>query len=279
MGEGGPRFGRRQVVQAAAVAKVSVADMDRAQVLGQLAALLLSHRHLHDNLAYKGGAIMHLVDGSPRRSNDLDAHVVSKGPIQKTWLIQALSTDAARKVVFGPPSRFREGKESITIVALDCRAPSGRSKVTVSINISWESPLCLPHDWMDITVKARTVRIPVMHRSERCAEKLAAFLRRIEVNDTYDLNVYAARLGPGDRNLLPELMRVKLAHDDRWDHGQDMRAVFDASLKSAEAEWKRSAHTLNVPKEPSWEDLVKALRPFRTALPARLDTNRRRPRW
>lgn len=112
-------------------------------MLGQVAGLLLAHRQLKDNLAYKGGAIMHLVDGSPRRSNDLDASAVSARPVKETWIKEALSTPAAKRVVFGPPRRFRSGDDSITVLGLDCRGPKARSKIQITINISWQSPLCL----------------------------------------------------------------------------------------------------------------------------------------
>lgn len=280
MGKGGPLIGgRREVVRAAAAANVSVAEIDRARVLGQLAGLLLAHERLRDNLAYKGGAIMHLVDGSPRRSNDLDAHAVTSGPIKKEWLIAALSTPAARRVVFAPPRRFREDNNSITIIGLDCHPPSGRGKIQVTMNISWESPLCLQHAWQDITVGDRTIRIPVMHRTERCAEKLAAFLRRDEVNDTYDLSVYAARLVARDwKLLLPEVVHVKLAHDARWMDGTDMQAVFDECLGPAEREWARNATALGIPAVPSWAQVSAALVRYRDVLPAKLDKRHRRPR-
>jgi len=199
MGKGVPPLrGRREVLRAAAAANVKPEEIDRARVLGQIASLLLAHPRMKDNLAYKGGAIMHLVDGSPRRSNDLDANAVTALSIKEEWIVQALSTKAAQRVVFAPPSRYRPGDQSITVVGLDCRAPSGRAKVQISINISWRAPLCLKPDSMDIAVGTETIRIPVMHRAERCAEKLDAFFNRDEVNDSYDLFHYAPMLARQD---------------------------------------------------------------------------------
>lgn len=113
MGKGVPLLrGRREVLRAAAAANVHPEEIDRARVLGQIASLLLAHPRMKDNLAYKGGAIMHLVDGSPRRSNDLDANAVTALPIKKEWIVQALSIRTAQRVVFAPPSRFRPGDQS-----------------------------------------------------------------------------------------------------------------------------------------------------------------------
>ncbi|HZP96536.1 MAG TPA: hypothetical protein VFC31_09405 [Candidatus Limnocylindria bacterium] len=83
MGKGVPPLrGRREVLRAAAAASVHPEEIDRARVLAQIASLLLAHPRTKDNHAYKGGAIMHLVDGSPRRSNDLDANAVTALPIK-----------------------------------------------------------------------------------------------------------------------------------------------------------------------------------------------------
>ena len=56
---------------------VSAADYERADILAQIAELLVRHPAIGNVLAFKGGAIMTLVDGSPRLSADLDAVVVT----------------------------------------------------------------------------------------------------------------------------------------------------------------------------------------------------------
>jgi len=281
MGRGTPlQRGRREVIRAAAAENVPLAEIDRARVLGQLAGLLLAHPRLKDNLAYKGGAIMHLVDGSPRRSNDLDAHAVSGRAIRSAWIVAALSTKAAQQVVFGPPRRFRKGNDSITIIGLDCRAPSGQGKVQVTANISWSTPLCLAHAWLDIAVGTETIRIPVMDRTERCAEKVDAFLVRDEVNDSFDLYQYASKVRRGDWDrVLPEVVHVKLAHDERIPAGADVQSLFDQRLAHAEREWARNSASLTVPTVPSWAEISAALKPYRPVLPINLDRRYRRPRW
>jgi hypothetical protein len=60
---------RQQVVLAARQANVPLDEWDRAQVLGRIAGLIAAHPKVRGMLAFKGGAIMHLVDrlqGSPR---------------------------------------------------------------------------------------------------------------------------------------------------------------------------------------------------------------------
>lgn len=281
MGKGGsPLHGRREVLRAAASANVHPEEIDRARVLGQIAGLLLAHPRLKDNLAYKGGAIMHLVDGSPRRSNDLDANVVTAIAVKEVWIVQALSTKAAQRVVFAPPNRFRPGNDSITVLGLDCRAPSGGRKVQITINISWRTPLCLKHDWLDIAVGTETIRIPVMHQAERCAEKLDAFFNRDEVNDSYDLFHYAPLLKRPDwEELLPEVVHVKLANAAELPDGCNVRELFDSRLPRAEKEWARDSRSLKLPGVPSWDEISAQLVRFRPTLPAKLDHTHRRPRW
>ena len=56
---------------------VSASDYERADILAQVAELLMRHQAIGEMLAFKGGAIMTLIDGSPRLSADLDAVVVT----------------------------------------------------------------------------------------------------------------------------------------------------------------------------------------------------------
>lgn len=279
---GGPRLrGRREVLRAAAIENVQPEEIDRARVLGQLASLLLAHRHMKDNLAYKGGAIMHLVDGSPRRSNDLDANVVTAAVIKEEWIHEALGTPPAKRVVFQPlRCSFRKARQSITVVGLDCHAPSGRAKVQVSINISWRAPLCLTHDWLDLTVGTDRIRLPVVHRAERCAEKIDAFFNRDEVNDSYDLFHYAPLLKSEDwKTLLPEVVHVKLALSARLPDGANVQLLFDKRLPDAEREWLRDSQSLKVREVPDWSEVKNQLVRFRPTLPEQLDHTRRRANW
>lgn len=283
MGRGSPRprplVTRQQVVRAAAAGAIPTEEIDRAHVLGQVAELLLAHPRLERNLAYKGGAIMHLVDGSPRRSNDLDAHAATAGLIKAEWLKAALSTNEARKVVFGAPREFRKSGDSITILGLDCRAPSGKGKIQLTVNITWRSPLCLMPAMMDIkTATGLVITIPVMHQTERCAEKLDAFLFRDEVNDSYDLYFYGPRIERGHwKDVLPEIMRVKLAHDDRAADGLNVVELFETRLSAAEVTWAQGSASLNVKPVPSWEEVQIQLRRYRAMLPEGLDKTHRRP--
>lgn len=72
---------RTEVRRAAAEASIEVNEYERALVLGQVAELLAAHPQIGGRVAFKGGAIMRLIDGSPRLSRDLDASLVSGRPI------------------------------------------------------------------------------------------------------------------------------------------------------------------------------------------------------
>lgn len=88
---------RRSFIRAAAVLGVPVEDAERALILGQIAGLLIAHPRIGRALAFKGGAIMRLVDRSPRLSRDLDGSAVAGQRMQRRWIEEALSTPAARR--------------------------------------------------------------------------------------------------------------------------------------------------------------------------------------
>ncbi len=90
---------RTGVRRAAAEANVDVNDYERAIVLGQVAELLALHPQIGGRIAFKGGAVMTLFDGSPRLSRDLDAVLVSGGRITEKMVREALGTPAAKMVV------------------------------------------------------------------------------------------------------------------------------------------------------------------------------------
>jgi hypothetical protein len=58
--------GRQVVAQAALAAHVEPEDLDRAAILGQMAFFLTKHPRIGRRIAFKGGAVMRLLDGSPR---------------------------------------------------------------------------------------------------------------------------------------------------------------------------------------------------------------------
>ena len=78
-----PTLGTTLRRSATLLAAIDPADVDRAIILGQLAELLMAHPRIGSSVAYKGGAIMNLVDGSPRLSRDLDGAAVSGRPVRR----------------------------------------------------------------------------------------------------------------------------------------------------------------------------------------------------
>jgi hypothetical protein len=72
---------------------VSASDYERADTLAQIAELLMRSPALGQMLAFKGGAIMTLIDGSPRLSADLDAVVVTGRPVRDRAAHAALLTE------------------------------------------------------------------------------------------------------------------------------------------------------------------------------------------
>ncbi len=86
--------------RAARALGVSASDYERADILAQIAGLLMRHRSIGRTLAFKGGAVMTLVDGSPRLSADLDAVVVTGGAVRDRQIRAALLADLeGRRIV------------------------------------------------------------------------------------------------------------------------------------------------------------------------------------
>jgi hypothetical protein len=69
---------------------VSASDYERADILAQIAELLMRSAALGQMLAFKGGAIMTLIDDSPRLSADLDAVVVTGRAVRDRQVRAAL---------------------------------------------------------------------------------------------------------------------------------------------------------------------------------------------
>ena len=134
---------RQQVVQAAKDADVPIDDWDRAQVLGQLAGLLAAHPSIAGKIAFKGGAVMHLIDGSPRLSRDLDGVLVAAGRVTEATIRNALGTPKARKVVIEVSRFVTTTPDSILFQVITCHPVSGIGRVGVQLSINWQAPLLL----------------------------------------------------------------------------------------------------------------------------------------
>lgn len=109
-----PTF-RTTIRRQAASLGVPADALERALILGQLAALLAWHPRMRDSVAFKGGAIMRLVDQSPRLSRDLDSAELRGRPIQEKWVREALSTARAKRAVLGVERIVRRSATSLSL--------------------------------------------------------------------------------------------------------------------------------------------------------------------
>ena len=261
-----PTF-RKAVVEAAQQVNVPVDDFERATILGQLAALLTNHPRMRTGIAYKGGAIMRLVDNSPRLSRDLDGAAVSGTAIRRSWVEDALSTAEARKIILGLPKIVNENRTSLVFPIIECRPLSGRAKITVSLSINWDEPLLESPELCEIRLPKGVARIPVVHRRERAAEKVRAFMMRAEVADAYDLYRYGSHiLQAEDWSRLPGLISSKLK--GRFPKETDLHNQFDLVLTQVERSWgRRGTMVIAAAEIPDWLTVLKELKRFEASVP------------
>lgn len=250
--------------------RVDPADEDRAVILGQLAELLAAHPRIGRRIAFKGGAIMHLVDGSARLSRDLDGSVVAGRPVRRVWVEQALSTPAARRVVVSVPRIVNENPSSLVFPVVTCRSLSRRGQATlgVSFSINWDDPLLDPPRMATVQLGSRAAQIPVLTARERAAEKVRTFLTRGQARDAYDLHHFGAHtLTATDRRRLPQLISRKLAGHvpDHW----DLRARWDEQTDLAREAYERGEGLVVLRPKPPWNEVLHELQRFRTCLPRR----------
>jgi predicted nucleotidyltransferase component of viral defense system len=191
------------LIRAAETVDVPVEYADRALILGQIAAFLAADRRIGPDIAFKGGAIMRLIDDSPRLSRDLDALVVTRKPIQRAWVEEALSTEAARRVVLGIEPAGGTSGHTLSLPIVNCRPLSGRGTagsrgIVVQLSFNWSEPPLATPVWSDFVLPdGQTASIPVLVAPERAAEKVRAYLTPFRVaraNDAYDLYQYSSRI-------------------------------------------------------------------------------------
>lgn len=260
---------RKSFIRAAAVLGVPVEDAERALILGQIAELLVAHPRIGRALAFKGGTIMRLVDRSPRLSRDLDGSAVAGQRIRRRWIEEALSTTAARRVVFGLPTIWNENPASIVIPVIECRPLSGQAKVAVSLSVNWDDPLLDEPEQRTVEIAGRRVMLPVMTARERAAEKARAFLTRGEAADAHDLYYYGSVvLTAPDWERLPDLIRRKLERARLPD--TDLRTRWDEMAALAEVSYARGEGLLLVAAKAPWPVVQRQLRRFKAAVPARM---------
>jgi hypothetical protein len=98
---------------------------------------LAAHPQIGGKIAFKGGAIMRLVEDSPRLSRDLDAVMVAGGRVRERTVREALETPAARRLVKELGRFVSSGKDSLRFPVVVCHPLSGKETVEISISIHW----------------------------------------------------------------------------------------------------------------------------------------------
>lgn len=264
-GEGDAPSQRQLFRRAAQRLGVSAADYERADILAQIAELLLRSAALGEVLAFKGGAIMTLIDGSPRLSADLDAVVVTGRAIRNRQVRAALLAELDGRHVVSDVGIVNAGRHSLQYPFLQARSFSGLGTVNIRLEISWREPPILSPELMEIRIprdiavavgRPRVIRLPVLARGERIAEKVRAFLERGLDRDAFDLQYYAGRLSAADRTPLRGLIQRKLESGELPD-GCDLHAQFATALQSAAQTWPRGLVIVSDP--PAWATVERVL--------------------
>jgi len=221
---------------------------------------------MRTGIAYKGGAIMRLVDNSPRLSRDLDGAAVSGMAIRRRWVEQALSTPAARRIILGVPRIVNENPTSLVFPVIECRSLSGRGKISLSLSINWDDPLLEVPELRDIQLPKGVASIPVVHRRERAAEKVRAFMMRGEVSDAFDLYQYGAHiLTAEDWPALPRLISRKLL--GRFQEQDDLHRLFDEMVAQVKEFWGRPGSMVIAADVPGWPPVLQQLKQFKANVP------------
>lgn len=261
---------RTSVIRAAEDADVELSDYDRAIVLGQLAELIGKHPKVGGKIAFKGGAIMTMVDQSPRSSRDLDGAMISGSPVSEAVIRQALSTPEARKIV-KRVDRFSGGDDtSIRFPVIVCHPMSGQGEVNLSMSIHWDAPLILKPVRETVDVHGRAIKLLTMARIERIAEKVRAFVSRGAERDAYDLYYsWAVRgLSGAERKQLASLIARKINQDPDIEVGTDLHIEFNTYLRTLASDWGQSSQLI-LPggAVPAWKSVRPAVEAFKQFIP------------
>jgi predicted nucleotidyltransferase component of viral defense system len=244
---------------------VSASDYERADILAQIAELLLRSAPLGQVLAFKGGAIMTLIDGSPRLSADLDAVVVTGRAVRDRQVRAGLRADLDGRHTITDVGIMNPGRQSLQYPFLKVRSFSGLGDVNIRLEISWREPPLLPAELVDVRIprdvrvgagSPRLIRLPVLARVERIAEKVRAFLERGLDRDAFDLHYQARRLSTSDRKRIHGLIQRKLEGGDLPD-GCDLHAQFATALESARQAWPHGLVIVSDP--PDWTEVERVL--------------------
>lgn len=244
---------------------VSASDYERADILAQVAELLMRHQAIGEMLAFKGGAIMTLIDGSPRLSADLDAVVVTGRAVRDSQVRAALLAELDGRRIVTEVGILNPGGQSLQYPFVQVRSFSGIGEVNIRLEVSWREAPRLPIEFVEIRIprdvqvaagRPRLIRLPVLARVERIAEKVRAFLERGLDRDAFDLHHHARGLSTSDGTLLRDLIQRKLESGDLPD-GCDLHVQFAAALEGARQGWPRGLVIVSDP--PEWTEVERLL--------------------
>lgn len=247
--------------RAAADLNVSVTELERATVLGQVAGLLIANKDIGRRLAFKGGAVMNLVDGSPRLSGDLDGVVTTSGKVTLAMIKAAFGTPEGRRVVLRIGDIVGQNPQSIDVHFVVCRPLSRSEEITIRIQIGWRFPPLLAPTSHRITLRTgATLELPVLAMRERAAEKVRAFTERGLPRDAFDLHYYAVRvLREQDYKGLARLINRKLQEGDLPD-GTNLHTQFEEALRLAATAWSTPRSMTLTTAQPAWSAVEPLLR-------------------
>lgn len=243
---------------------------DRAQVLTQLAADLASDERIGRSILFKGGAILQMAHESPRFSRDLDATAVSRQALRTSWVEEVLDVRRVGTSKRGYVKHYQLvqlGSRLLT-KSLRCLAVSGNT-VDLRIEVNWsEAPIRPAGEVMTIrAVNRAPVQLRVMHRAERAAEKLRAFLERGFGSDAYDLYFFRAHvLTPVQfqREIRP-MLATKFAAAPALVAHPDLQQLFDEQTVQAERLYGSGSVVLSG-APPAWSTVASSLPPWRALL-------------
>jgi hypothetical protein len=114
----------------------------------------------------------------------------------------------------------------------------------------------IPRDVQVAAGRPRLIRLPVLARVERIAEKVRTFVERGLDRDAFDLHYYARALSTGDLTRVRSLIQRKLESGE-LPEGCDLHLQFATALESARQAWPRGLVIVREP--PAWTDVERVL--------------------
>jgi predicted nucleotidyltransferase component of viral defense system len=260
---------RAEVAQASIGGTATRSDYDKAVALAEIADLLSAHPKTRERIAFKGGAVMHIVDGSPRLSHDLDGTMVAGGRIREQDVRDVLGASEARRIIRNIDKTSSIDKDGMRLPFIRCRPMSGvGGDVTVSFSVRWDYPPIMKTEMVTRTIHGRTVSLRVMARVERAAEKVRAFVVRGLRRDAFDLCYYKTLgLKADEIARLGEILAVKMSQDSNTKPGDDLLLMFDEQVLKLAKDWDERRDLSMTRDIPRWAEIAPAVAYFRDFVP------------